>query len=77
MAHAAAARVWLKRRTPYRIIREEWNRKGRAGSMPSQLIVICGIAPIIFLTAALIAYALMLRGQWDKLGDRDRSRRER
>jgi hypothetical protein len=42
--------------------------------MPSQLIVICGIAPIIFLTAALITYALMLRGQWDKLADRDRSR---
>jgi hypothetical protein len=43
--------------------------------MPSQLIVICGVAPIIFLTAALITYALRLRGQWDKLAERDRSRR--
>jgi len=57
------------------IIKGEWDRKGRAGSMLSQLIVICGVAPIVFLTAALIAYALMLRGQWDKLAERDRSRR--
>ncbi len=56
-------------------MREEWDRKGRADSMLSQLIVICGVAPIIFLTAALIAYALMLRGQWDKLAERDRRRR--
>jgi hypothetical protein len=45
--------------------------------MLSQLIVICGVIPIIFLTAALITYALMLRGQWDKLGEHDRSRRQR
>ncbi len=51
--------------------------------MVTQLIVICGIIPIVFLTAALLAYALMLRGQWDKLGgsgsgsggDHDRRRR--
>jgi hypothetical protein len=36
--------------------------------MASQLIIVCGIVPIIFLTAALIAYAVMLRGQWDKFG---------
>jgi hypothetical protein len=36
--------------------------------MVSQLIVICGIVPLVFLTAALLAYAVMLRGQWDKLG---------
>jgi hypothetical protein len=44
--------------------------------MLSQLIVICGVVPIIFLTAALIAYALKMRGQWDRLTERDHSQRQ-
>ncbi len=46
--------------------------------MVMQLIILCGIVPIVFLTAALLAYAVMLRGQWDKLGTGgDRDRRDR
>lgn len=45
--------------------------------MWSQLIVICGIVPLVFLTAALIAYALRMRGEWDQLGGGQREGRDR
>jgi len=45
--------------------------------MMSGTIIILGIASIIFLSAALIAFALMMRGQWDKLNDGDRPPRRR
>jgi hypothetical protein len=32
-------------------------------------IIVFGLASILFLSAALIAFALMLRGQWDKMND--------
>ncbi|HZC08328.1 MAG TPA: hypothetical protein VE338_22035 [Ktedonobacterales bacterium] len=35
------------------------------------LIVVLGIASIFFLSAVLIVAALMMRGQWDRLGAPD------
>lgn len=32
------------------------------------LIIVLGIASIFFLSAVLIVAALMMRGQWDRLG---------
>lgn len=40
-------------------------------------IIVFGIASIIFLSAALIAFALMMRGQWDKLDGGDHPPRRR
>lgn len=31
------------------------------------VIIVLGLASIIFLTAILIGFALMMRGQWDRL----------
>lgn len=33
-----------------------------------ELIIVLGIASIFFLSAVLIVAALMMRGQWDRLG---------
>ncbi|HEX8982267.1 MAG TPA: hypothetical protein VF792_05825 [Ktedonobacterales bacterium] len=35
------------------------------------MVVVLGIASIIFLTTILIVAAVMMRGQWDKLGQRE------
>lgn len=35
------------------------------------MVVVLGIASIIFLSTILIVAALMMRGQWDKLGQRE------
>lgn len=47
--------------------------------MASMIIIVVGLASICFLSAVLFGFALMMRGQWDKLGDtlgsgRDQSR---
>lgn len=38
--------------------------------MASTLVIVFGIASIIFLTCLLLAAAVLLRGQWDHMGDR-------
>jgi hypothetical protein len=37
--------------------------------MSAMVVIVFGLASIMFLSAALIAFALMLRGQWDKMSD--------
>lgn len=37
--------------------------------MTSMIIIVVGLASICFLSAVLLSLALMMRGQWEKLGD--------
>jgi len=39
------------------------------------MLVAVLLASVVFLCAVLIAMALVLRGQWDKMGDADSSER--
>lgn len=40
-----------------------------------QLLVVLLLASVVFFSAALLAGALLLRGQWDKIGTRPDSTR--
>ena len=52
--------------------------KGRETLMASMVIIVLGLASIVFLSAVLLGLALRLRGQWDQVGtDRDRTRHSR
>jgi hypothetical protein len=40
-----------------------------------QLVVVLLLASIVFLTSTLLAAAIFMRGQWDKIGARSDSQR--